>query len=166
MLKLCSSIKTNVWYLRSLEKLSIKMWFSFIFAKDLKDRHFVVGVSKNLKLSTNTCFGVSLQKNVLSSFLLFLSVCYQDDLGDSERNETASLTARNFNNSWLLYVKFSDGINLCRNIWLIQNWKCQLFLFSKYKTPKRITFSIFQRQFLRNAWPCGYDFWRVFRDLC
>ena len=42
----------------------------------------VVG-SKTLKLSANTCFGVSFQKNVLSSFLLFLSVCYQDDLGNS-----------------------------------------------------------------------------------
>ena len=131
MLKLCNLIKTNVWYLQSLEKLAIKIWFPFNFAKNLKDRHFVVGGSKNLKLSPNTCFGVSFQKNVLSSFLLFSSVCYQDDLSDSERNEIASSTARNFNNSWLLYVKFSETINLCRNIWLIENWKCQLFLFLK-----------------------------------
>ena len=115
----------------SLEKLAIKMWFPFNFLKNLKDRHFVVGGSKTLKLSTNTCFGVSFQKNVFSSFLLFSSVCYQDDLSDSERNEIASSTARNFNNSWLLYVKFSETINLCRNIWLIENWKCQLFLFLK-----------------------------------
>ena len=131
LLKLCNSIKTNVWYLRSLEKLAIKMWFPFNFAKNLKDRHFVVGGSKNLKLSTNTCFGVSFQKNVFSSFLLFLSLCYQDDLSDSERNEIASLTAGNFNRSWLLYVKFSETINFCRNIWLIENWKCQLHLFLK-----------------------------------
>ena len=38
------------------------MWFPFNFAKNLKDRHFVVGGSKNLKLSPNTCFGVSFQK--------------------------------------------------------------------------------------------------------
>ena len=75
------------------------MWFPFNFAKSLKVYHFVVGGSKNLKLSPNNCFGVSFQKNVLSSFLLFLSVCYQDDLSDSERKEIASLTARNFNNS-------------------------------------------------------------------
>ena len=104
MLKLCNSIKTNVWYLRSLEKLAIKMWFPFNFAKNLKDRHFVVGGSKTLKLLTNTCFGVSFQKNVFSSFLLFWSVCYQDDLSDSERNEIASLTTCNFNNSWLLQI--------------------------------------------------------------
>ena len=80
------------------------MWFPFNFAKNLKDRHFVVGGSKTLKLSTNTCFGVSFQKTVLSIFLLFFSVCYQDDLGDSERNEIASSSARNFSNSWLLYM--------------------------------------------------------------
>ena len=83
----------------SLEKLAIKMWFPFNFLKNLKDRHFVVGGSKILKLSTNTFFGVSFQKNVLSNFLLFLSVYYQDGLSDSKKNEIASLTARYFNNS-------------------------------------------------------------------
>ena len=80
-------------------KLKLKCGFGSISEKNLKDRQFVVGGSKNLKLSTNTCFGVSFQKNVLSSFLLFLSVCYQDDLSDSKRNEIASSMARNFNNS-------------------------------------------------------------------
>ena len=75
------------------------MWFPFNFAKNLKDRHFVVGGSKNLKLSTNTCFGVSFQKNVLLSFLLFLSIFYQNDLSDRERNEIASWAAGNFKNS-------------------------------------------------------------------
>ena len=131
MIKLYNSVKPNIWYFRSLEKLAIKMWFPFSFAKNLKDRHFVVVGSKNLKLSKNTCFGTSFQKNILSSFLLFSSVFFQDDISESERNEIASSTARNFNNSWLLYVKFSETINLCRNIWLIENWKCQLFLFLK-----------------------------------
>ena len=75
------------------------MWFPFNFAKNLKDGHFVVGGSKNLKLLPNTCFGVSFQKNVLWSFLLFSSVCYQNDLSHSERNELASSAARNFNNN-------------------------------------------------------------------
>ena len=128
MLKLCISIKINAWYLQSLEKLVIEIWFPFNFVKSLEDRDFVVGGSENLKLSTNICFGASFQKNVWPSFLLFLFVCYQDDLSDSKRNEIASSTGRNFNNSWFLYVKFSETPNLCRNIWLVENWKCQLFL--------------------------------------
>ena len=124
------------------------MFAKFNFAKNLKDRHFVVSGSKKLKLSTNTCFGVTFQKNVFSSFLLFLSVCYQDDLSGSERNEIASSTARNFNNSWLLYVKFSETINLCRNIWLIENWKCQLFLFLEIKGAKKDNiFNFLKRSF-------------------
>ena len=148
MLKLCNSIKTNVWYFRSLEKLAIKMWFFFNFENNLKNLHFVVSGSKNLKLSTNTCLSANFQKNLLPSFLLFSSVCYQDDLSNSERNEIASSTARNFNNSWLLYVEFSETINLCRNIWLIENWKCQLFLFLEIKCAKKDNiFNFLKRSF-------------------
>ena len=75
LLKLRNSIKSNVWYLGNLEKLAIKMWFPFSFTKNLKDRRFVFGGSKNLKLSPNT-FSVSFQKNVLSSLLLFSSFFY------------------------------------------------------------------------------------------
>ena len=75
------------------------MGFPINFAKTLKNCYFVVGESKNLKLSAKAFFGVSFQKNVLWSFLLFLSVCYQDNLSDNERNEIASLTAPNFNNN-------------------------------------------------------------------
>ena len=119
-----------LWIFYCLEKLAIKMWFLINLAKILKGCYFVVGGSKNLKLSTKAFFGVSFQKTVLSSFLPFLSVCYQDDLSDTERNEIASLTVHNFNNNWII-VEFSETITLCRNIWLIENWKCQLFLFFK-----------------------------------
>ena len=74
------------------------MWFLFNFTKNLKERHFEVGGSKNLKLSRNTCFDASFPKNIFSSFLLFFVYLYQDDISDSERNEIASSTARNFNN--------------------------------------------------------------------
>ena len=96
------SFNQNVSYLRNLEKLAIKMWFPFNFAKNLKNQHFVVSGSKNLKLSPYTHFVARFQRNILSSFLLFWSVCYYDDPSDSERNEIASSTARNFNNNWLL----------------------------------------------------------------
>ena len=131
LLKLCNLIKPSVWYLRCLEKLAIKMRFPINFTKTLKDCYFVVGGSKNLKLSKKAIFGVSFQKKLLWSFQLFLSVCYQDDLSHNERNKIASLTVRNFNNNWLFYVEFSEAINLCRSIWLIKNLKCQLFLFLK-----------------------------------
>ena len=121
--------------------LVIKMWFPFNFAKNLKDRDFVVG---RLKTSGQTfskhLFGVSFQKNVLSSLLLFLSVCYQDDLSDSERNGISA--ARNFNNSWLLYVKFSETINLCRNIWLIEKVKMSAVFILEIKAKKDKIFNI------------------------
>ena len=141
MLKLCNSIKPNVWYLGSLEKLAIKMWHTFNFTKNLKDRHFVVDGSKNLKLSTNTFFSVSFQKNVLSGFLLFSFVCYQDDQIDSERNEITSSKTRNNNCLW--YVKFSEIINLCRNIWLIENWKVSRLYFWNKRRQKIAIFSMF-----------------------
>ena len=72
------------------------MWFPFNFPKTLKDGYFVVGGSKTLKLSAK---GVSFQKTVLSSSLLFSSVCYQDDLSYREKNEIAKLKVRNFNNN-------------------------------------------------------------------
>ena len=75
------------------------MLFPINFAKTLKDCYFVVGGSKNLKFSTKAFFGVSFQKNVLSSFMLFSAVCYQDDQSDIERNEIARLTVHNFNSN-------------------------------------------------------------------
>ena len=75
------------------------MLFPINFAKTLKDCYFVVGGSKNLKFSTKAFFGVSFPKNVLSSFMLFSAVCYQDDQSDIERNEIARLTVHNFNSN-------------------------------------------------------------------
>ena len=45
------------------------MRLAFNFANNLKDRRFVAGGSKDLKLAPNTYFDVSFQKTVLSSFL-------------------------------------------------------------------------------------------------
>ena len=69
----------------------------FNVSKHLKDRRFEMGGLKNFKLPTNIFFGVSFQKNILSIFLLFSSVCYQDDLSYGERNEMASSRACTFN---------------------------------------------------------------------
>ena len=136
------------------------------FHINLKDRHFVVGGSRNLKLSTNTCFGVRFQKAVFSSFLLFLSVCYQDDL--SKKNEIASSTARKFNNSRLLYVNFLETVKLCRNIWLIENWECELFFSFFFEIKGAIKdkiFSFLNGRFSVMRGPMDMFFWPVFRDL-
>ena len=130
---LCSNYAIQLKQISDIcEVWKISHWnvVSVQFRKKIKGPSFCGGWVKELE-TFKTCFGVSFQKNVFPSFLLFSSVCYQDDLSNSERNEIASSTACNFNNSWLLYVKFSETINLCRNIWLIENWKCQLFLFLK-----------------------------------
>ena len=128
------------------------MWFPFNFAKNLKDRHFVVGGSKNLKLSPNTCFGVSFQKNVLSSFLLFSSVCYQDDLSDSKRNEIASSTARNFNKP---FPKYLTGRKLEMSALFIfemksaKKDKISNFSFSVMRGPMDMIFGMFSETYVR-----------------
>ena len=71
---------------------------------------------------TGTCSNYAIEWNEMSDWYL---------RSDSKRNEIGSSTARNFNNSWLLYVKFSKTINLCWIVSLTENWKCQLFLFLK-----------------------------------
>ena len=143
LLKLCNSIQPNIWYLWYLEKLAIKMWFLINFAKTLKDCYFVVGGSKNLKLSTKVSFSFGLQNYVLSSFLLFLSVYYQDDLSDSERKEITSLTARNFNNNWLLYVKFFRDNKPLRKY--LTDWKLKMsaiFIFEIKGAKKNKIFNL------------------------
>ena len=58
-------------------------------------------------------------------------------------NEVATSTARNFNNSWPLYLIFLNMINLCPNIWFIKNSKCQQFFHLKKEPPKKHKFFIF-----------------------
>ena len=77
-----------------------------------------------------------------------------------------SSTAHNFNNNWLLYVKFSETINFCRKIWLIENWKVISFYCWNKRCQKGQKFQFFKGQFLCNARTYGYNFWCVFRDLC
>ena len=75
------------------------MCLSVQFRKKFKGPSFCGEWVKELETFSNTVLVLAFKKNVFSSFLLFCSVCYQDDLSNSERNEIASSTARNFNNS-------------------------------------------------------------------
>ena len=56
LLKLRNSIKTNVWYLRSLEKLAIKMWSSVQFRKIFKGPSFCGAWVKELETFSKHLF--------------------------------------------------------------------------------------------------------------
>ena len=88
------------------------------------------------------------------------------DLDDIQWNEVATSTARNFNNSWPLYLNFSNMINLCLSIWFIENSKCQQFLFWKRSRQKSTIFHIFTGPSFRNGWLYWHEYWRVLRNFC
>ena len=41
-----------------------------------------------------------------------------------------------------------------------------VFIFGIKTEKKDKIFNFLKGPFLRNEWPYGHDFWRVFRDLC
>ena len=108
LLILCIFIKQNVWYSWSLKILVIKRSFPCNFAKILEGCHFVVGRSENFKLLADILFESNLQNIVLSSLLLLLCACYEVHLDHIQWNEVAAWTARDFNNSWPIYLMFSN----------------------------------------------------------
>ena len=48
----------------------------------------------------------------------------------------------------------------------LSNSKCELFSILNKKRQRRQNFQIFKGPFFCNAQLSGYDFWRVFSDLC
>ena len=163
---LCIFIKPNVWYWWRLKILAIKRWFPFNFAKTLRGRHFVKGWPKTFKLLVDTFFENSLQNTVLPSLLLFLCASYYVDLDDIQWTEVATSTARNFNNSWPLYLNFSNMINLCPNIWFIKNSKCHQFVFWKRSRQKTQICNILKGPLFRYEWPYWYEFRQILRNFC
>ena len=137
------------------------MYIPFNFAKISKSRHFTGHRSKNLKLSPGTAIDSTFQKYILESLLLFSFVCYQVVLSCINWTKISSSTARNLNNSWLIYVTYSKMISISRNIWVVEN-----FFFGNKRRQKRQNVQFFKRSFVRNEWPYGYDFWCVFRNHC
>ena len=82
---------------------------------------------------------------------------------DIQRNEVANSTARNFNNSWPLYLCFSNMIKLYPNIWFIKNSKCHQFLFWE-EAPKNTNFSFFKRAVI-SQWVNLLICCRILRDF-
>ena len=128
-------IRSCTYYACSLNEMSDnrevwKYWplkdvFCLISQKKLQGCHFAVGRPKNFKLLADISFETGPQNIVLSSLLMFLCACYWVDLDDIQWNEVVTSMARNFNNSWPLYLNFSNMINVCPNIWFVKNSKCQ-----------------------------------------
>ena len=87
----------------------------------------------------------ALLKITLSSLLLFSCACYYVHLDDIQWNEVATSTGRGFNNSWLLYLHFSNMVNLCPSIWFIENSKCQFLCWRKSRRKNK--FSIFLKKY-------------------
>ena len=112
------------------------MSLPFNFAKISKGRHFTVSGSKNLKLSLDSPFHNSFQKNVLASWLLFSFCCYKVLVSYVNRTEIARLTVCIFYNSWTFYFKFSEMINVSQDIWLIKNQKIFAFFILETKGAK------------------------------
>ena len=88
-------------------------------------------IDQKFKLLADISFESYLQNIAFSSLKLFLCAFCSVYLDDIQWNEVATSTAPNFNNSWPLYLNFSNMINLYPNIWFIKNSKCQQFLFLK-----------------------------------
>ena len=105
-------------------------------------------------------------KHRISEFTaIFVCLLLKVDLDDIQSAEVAtSTTASNFNNSWPIYLNFSNMINLCPNIWFIKDSKCQQFVFWKRSRQKTQIFHIFKGPLFRNGWPYWYDvdvFWET-----
>ena len=100
---------------------------------------------KSFKLLADISFESGLPNIVLPSLLQFSCACYYVDLDDIQWNQVATSTTRNFNNSRPLYLNFWNMINLCPNIWFIENSKCQQFLFWKKNRQKKHKFFMLLR---------------------
>ena len=121
--------------------VSVQFWI-------LQGHHFVVGEPKTFKLSPDISFDTGFQKIVLSSLLLFSCACYKSW---SRSYEVATLTARSFNSSGLLYFHFLNMINLCPNMWFIKNLKCQYFFILKKEPSKAQILNFLKGLLFRNG---------------
>ena len=81
---------------------------------------------------------------------------------DIQWNEVTTLTSRDFNNSWLLYLNFSNIINLCLNISIIKNSKRHQILFRKRKKKKHKFFIFLKGRYFVMGGPINMNvgvFW-------
>ena len=78
----------------------------------------------------------------------------------------ATSTARKFNNSRPLYLKFSNIINLSQIFDSVEIAIPVTFILEK-ESPKNTNFSFFLKEPLfRNGWLFSHECWRLVRDFC
>ena len=71
---------------------------------------------------------------------------------------SSNLDGSYFNNSWPLYLNFSNMINLCPNIWFIKNSKYQQFVFWKRSRQKTQIFLISKGRYFAMGCPIDMNF--------
>ena len=139
---------------------------SFQFHKNFTGPSFCDGCTKNLQTFSKQFFLEWLSTYCIVEFTAIFMCCLLRWSKRYQWNKVATSLARDFNNSWPLYLNFSNMINLCPNIWFIKNSKCHQFLFWKRRRQKTKFLNIFQRPSFCKWWSYWYECWRVLRDFC
>ena len=121
-----------------LKLQNISHWkiVSVKFCRYLKELSFCGRWAKNIQTFTRHFF--DFQKFVLSSISNYCINVVCLVLSWSRRysiKRSSNFDNISFNNSWPLYLSFSNITNLCLNTWIMKNWKCQQFLFWKKEQP-------------------------------
>ena len=138
---------------------------SFQFHKNITAPSFCDGWTKNLQTFSLQFFLERPSTYCIVEFTAIFMFCLLRWSKRYQWNKVATSLARDFNNSWPLYLNFSNMINLWPNIWFIKNSKCHQFLFWKRRRQKTKFLNIFKGPSVCNGWSYWYECWRVLRDF-
>ena len=123
------------------------------FRKNFTGPPFCGGWTKNLQTFSRHFFREQPSKYCIVEFT---AVFVRLPLSLSWRYSTkwsSNFDGRNFNNSWPLYLTFSNMINLCPNIWFIKNSKCLQYFFPKGAAKKHKFFLFLKGRYFAMASP-------------
>ena len=109
---------------------------SFQFHKNFSGPSFCDGWTKNLQTFSKQFFLERPSTYCIVEFTAIFMFCLLRWSKRYQWNKVATSLARDFNNSWPLYLNFSNMINLWPNIWFMKNSKCHQFLFWKRRRQK------------------------------
>ena len=138
---------------------------SFQFHKNFSGPSFCDGWTKNLQTFSKQFFLERPSTYCIVEFTAIFMFCLLRWSKRYQWNKVATSLARDFNNSWHLYLNFSNMIKLWPNIWFMKNSKCHQFLFWKRRRQKTKFLNIFKGPSFCNGWSYWYEWWRVLRDF-